>query len=120
MSHPEAVLSVNDVAVRFVRTDGPPAEALRCVSFKVFPGEFVCILGRSGHGKTTLFNVVAGLLSVHRGDVRVMDRPMTGPGADCVLIFHQDAVFHWMRVVENVSFGLHVPSVYKKERYMKS
>jgi NitT/TauT family transport system ATP-binding protein len=116
MSQQEAILSVNDVGVRFVRTDGTPAEALRRVSFKVFPGEFVCILGRSGHGKTTLLNVVAGLLSVHRGEVRVMDRPVTGPGADRGVIFQQDAVFPWMRVEENVAFGLRVRSVSKQER----
>ena len=81
MNPQEAILSVQDVGVRFVRTDGTPAEALRSVSFKVFPGEFVCILGRSGHGKTTLLNVVAGLLSAHRGEVRVMDRPVIGPGS---------------------------------------
>ena len=108
MNPQEAILSVQDVGVRFVRTDGTPAEALRSVSFKVFPGEFVCILGRSGHGKTTLLNVVAGLLSVHRGEVRVMDRPVTGPGADRGVIFQQDAVFPWMRVEENVAFGLRV------------
>jgi len=116
MNTQEAILSVNDVGVRFVRTDGTPAEALRRVSFKVFRGEFVCILGRSGHGKTTLLNVVAGLLSVHRGEVRVMDRPVTGPGADRGVIFQQDAVFPWMRVEENVAFGLRVRSVSKQER----
>jgi NitT/TauT family transport system ATP-binding protein len=86
------------------------------VSFKVFPGEFVCILGRSGHGKTTLLNVVAGLLSAHRGEVRVMDRPVICPGADRGVIFQQDAVFPWMRVEENVAFGLRVRRIGKEER----
>jgi NitT/TauT family transport system ATP-binding protein len=116
MNQQEAILSVNDVGVRFVRADGTPAEALRRVSFRVFPGEFVCILGRSGHGKTTLLNVIAGLLSVNRGEVRVMDRPVTGPGADRGVIFQQDAVFPWMRVEENVAFGLRVRRVSKQER----
>jgi len=116
MNQQEVILSVNDVGVRFVRADGTPAEALRRVSFRVFPGEFVCILGRSGHGKTTLLNVIAGLLSVSRGEVRVMDRPVTGPGADRGVIFQQDAVFPWMRVEENVAFGLRVRRVSKQER----
>jgi NitT/TauT family transport system ATP-binding protein len=116
MGTQEAILSVRDIGVHFVRTDGTPAVALRHVSFEVFPGEFVCILGRSGHGKTTLLNVVAGLLNAQRGEVRVMDRLVTGPGADRGVIFQQDAVFPWMRVEENVAFGLRVRSVSKQER----
>jgi NitT/TauT family transport system ATP-binding protein len=116
MGAKESIVSVRDIGVRFVRTDGTPAVALSRVSFEVFPGEFVCILGRSGHGKTTLLNVVAGLLSAQRGEVRVMDRPVTGPGADRGVIFQQDAVFPWMRVEENVAFGLRVRSVSKRER----
>jgi NitT/TauT family transport system ATP-binding protein len=116
MGPKEAIVSVRDIGVRFVRTDGTPAVALCRVSFEVFPGEFVCILGRSGHGKTTLLNVVAGLLSAQSGEVRVMDRPVTGPGADRGVIFQQDAVFPWMRVEENVAFGLRVRSVSKQER----
>ena len=76
----EAIVSVRDIGVRFVRTDGTAAIALDRVSFEVFKGEFVCILGRSGHGKTTLLNVVAGLLSVHRGEVRVRTKAQAFSG----------------------------------------
>ena len=115
MNSQEAILSVRDIGVRFVRADGTPVVALNGVSLDVFHGEFVCILGRSGHGKTTLLNVVAGLLSAQRGEVRVMNLPVTKPGTDRGVIFQQDAVFPWMRVVDNVAFGLRVRNVSKQE-----
>jgi NitT/TauT family transport system ATP-binding protein len=116
MNPGESILSVRDIGVHFVRADGTPVLALDSVSLDVSPGEFVCILGRSGHGKTTLLNVVAGLLSAQRGEVRVMHLPVTGPGTDRGVIFQQDAVFPWMRVLDNVSFGLRVRNVSRQER----
>jgi NitT/TauT family transport system ATP-binding protein len=109
-------LAVRDIGVRFVRADGTPVVALDGVSLQVFPGEFVCILGRSGHGKTTLLNVVAGLLRAQHGEVRVMDQLVTGPGIDRGVIFQQDAVFPWMRVEDNVAFGLRVRNISTQER----
>lgn len=116
MGPQQVILSLRDIGVRFTRADGTPVVALNDVSLDVFPGEFVCILGRSGHGKTTLLNVAAGLLIAQRGEVRVTDRPVTGPGTDRGVIFQQDAVFPWMRVEDNVAFGLRVRNVSKKER----
>jgi len=116
MNPGEPILSVRDIRVGFVRADGTPVLALDGVSLDVSSGEFVCILGRSGHGKTTLLNVVAGLLNAQRGEVRVMHLPVTGPGTDRGVIFQQDAVFPWMRVLDNVAFGLRVRNVSRQER----
>ena len=116
MDREKPILAVRDIGVSFVRADGSPVVALRDVCLDVFPGEFLCILGRSGHGKTTLLNVVAGLLRAQRGEMRVMDRLVTGPGTDRGVIFQQDAVFPWMRVEENVAFGLRFRNLRKEER----
>jgi NitT/TauT family transport system ATP-binding protein len=116
MDPQKPALAVRDIGVRFVRADGTPVVALDGVSLQVFPGEFVCILGRSGHGKTTLLNVVAGLLRAQHGEVRVMDQLVTGPGIDRGVIFQQDAVFPWMRVEDNVAFGLRVRNISTQER----
>jgi NitT/TauT family transport system ATP-binding protein len=116
MDPQKPALAVRDIGVRFVRADGTPVVALEGVSLQVLPGEFVCILGRSGHGKTTLLNVVAGLLKAQHGEVRVMDQLVTGPGPDRGVIFQQDAVYPWMRVEDNVAFGLRVRNISNQER----
>jgi NitT/TauT family transport system ATP-binding protein len=116
MDPQKPALAVRDIGVRFVRADGTPAVALEGVSLQVLPGEFVCILGRSGHGKTTLLNVIAGLLNAQHGEVRVMDQLVRGPGPDRGVIFQQDAVYPWMRVEDNVAFGLRVRHFSHQER----
>ena len=112
----EPVLSVRGLSHRFVRNDGSEVLALNDASLDVLPGEFICILGRSGHGKTTLLNAIAGLLSVQQGEVRALGRPVRGPGTDRGVIFQRDSVFPWMRVEENVAFGLRVRGMPVRER----
>lgn len=116
MDRDKPILAARDLGVSFLRADGSAVVALRHVCLEVFPGEFLCILGRSGHGKTTLLNIVAGLLRAQHGELRVMDRLVTGPGTDRGVIFQQDAVFPWMRVEENVAFGLRFRNITKRER----
>ena len=112
----EAVLSVRGLGHRFTRADGTMVTALSDVSLDVAAGEFVCILGRSGHGKTTLLNLIAGFLPTERGEVHVLGRAVTGPGIDRGVIFQRDAVFPWMRVAGNVDFGLRMRGMKKAER----
>jgi len=80
--------------------------ALRDIQFDVAPGEFVCLLGPSGCGKSTLLNIIAGLEQPDAGEVRVDDRPVSGPGHDRVMIFQEAALFPWLNARDNVAFGL--------------
>jgi len=96
--------------------DGSTVRALRDVSFDVSPGEFVCILGRSGGGKTTLLRTLAGLQSVTGGSVVVAGTRVQGPGSDRPMVFQQDTVFPWMHVRDNVEFPLRVKGVPRRER----
>lgn len=111
-----AVVSIRNLAVRFMRTDGSLVRALNGVSLDVAEGEFLCILGRSGHGKTTLLNAIAGLTPASDGELFVMGHPVAAPGIDRGVIFQRDAVYPWMRVQDNVAFGLMVRGVPKRER----
>lgn len=112
----QVAVSVRDLSIEFTRTDGGRVRALNDVSLDIGKGEFLCVLGRSGHGKTTLLNVIAGLLGGYSGEVRVLGKAIAGPGVDRGVIFQKDAVFPWMRVEDNVAFGLRVAGMPKSER----
>lgn len=109
-------LSINDLSVEFRRADGNKVQALDRIALDVSAGEFVCVLGRSGHGKTTLLNAVAGLIDYQHGEITALGRKVTGPGTDRGVIFQRDAVFPWMRVEDNVAFGLRFAGKDKAER----
>jgi NitT/TauT family transport system ATP-binding protein len=111
-----ADVELKDVTVRFVRSGGEEVNAVERVNLTVKRAEFVCAIGRSGEGKTTLLNVIAGLVKPTHGTVSVGGREVSGPGADRGVIFQADSVFPWMRVEDNVGFGLRMRGVAKRER----
>jgi ABC-type nitrate/sulfonate/bicarbonate transport system ATPase subunit len=67
--------------------------------------EFVCLLGRSGCGKTTLLNIIAGLIPPSSGEVRVDGERVIGPGRGKGMVFQQNALFPWLSARSNVEFG---------------
>src|SRR3954469_25150098 len=85
--------------------DGSAVHALDNVSLTLGAGEIVTILGPSGCGKTTLLNIVGGFLRPTSGEVRVGNAPVTGPGPERGMVFQQGALFEWLTVAANVSFG---------------
>lgn len=100
----------------FEHRSGQLVNALQDVNFDVQSGEFVCVVGRSGHGKTTLLRVLAGLQPPTSGQVRLGDDVVSGPGADRAMVFQQDTVFPWLHVKENVEFGLRAMKTPEAER----
>jgi NitT/TauT family transport system ATP-binding protein len=111
-----AHIAVDGVRVTYTRADGAVVHALSDVSLEVARGEVVCIIGRSGEGKTTLLSTVAGLVRPTAGRVMVNGVEVRGPGVDRGVIFQTDSVFPWMRVAANVEFGLKVRGVPKSSR----
>jgi NitT/TauT family transport system ATP-binding protein len=110
------MIVIEDVTRTFRRADGQTVHALDNVTVEIPEGEFVCVLGPSGHGKTTLLQVVAGLLPVTSGRIFVDGVAVTGPGPDRGVVFQKDSVFPWMRVIDNVEYGLRCRGVPKSER----
>lgn len=80
--------------------------ALDDLNFKIEEGEFVCILGHSGCGKTTLLRLLSGLQMPTQGKVLLNGKPMADPGTDRAVVFQNYALFPWMSAKKNVQFGI--------------
>ena len=91
--------------------------ALRDVSFGVGESEFVCVVGRSGCGKTTLLNIVAGFLEPTKGEIRIAGRTVSGRGLDRGIVFQDFAqLFPWRTAQRNVEFGLEMKGMPRGDR----
>lgn len=76
------------------------------LNLQIKDGEFVCIIGHSGCGKTTLLNILAGLLMMKKGNILIDDKLLTGPGTDRAVVFQHYSLFPWMTAKKNVLFGI--------------
>lgn len=86
------------------------------LSLSVYDHEFLAIVGASGCGKTTLLNIIAGLLPPGGGKAFLNDREIKGPGLDRTMVFQDDAVFPWFTVLGNVEYGLRIAKTSREER----
>ena len=76
------------------------------VNFSIARGEFVCIIGHSGCGKTTILNVLAGLESATAGDVFMDGREVAGPSLERGVVFQGHALMPWLSVRNNIAFAV--------------
>ncbi|HZE52219.1 MAG TPA: ABC transporter ATP-binding protein [Bradyrhizobium sp.] len=102
-AHPD-ILTIRGVTKRFTVGDGE-LEALAPVDLTIPQGEFVCMIGASGCGKSTLLRIIAGFEEPTTGDVAIYGNAIAGPGSDRGMVFQDYALFPWMTVRENISFG---------------
>ncbi|RAX43729.1 ABC transporter ATP-binding protein [Arthrobacter sp. AQ5-06] len=104
---PEKLVTIRDVGHDYPTRDGHRT-VLDKVSFDVKPGEFVCIVGPSGVGKTTILRCIAGLQPSTRGEVRVNGGVLKGPSSDVGLVFqdYSRSLMPWMTVADNVALPL--------------
>jgi sulfonate transport system ATP-binding protein len=97
-------LTVSGVTKRFAVGDGE-VEALAPVDLTIPQGEFVCLIGASGCGKSTLLRIIAGFEEPSTGEASIDGKAITGPGSDRGMVFQDYALFPWMTVRQNISFG---------------
>jgi nitrate/nitrite transport system ATP-binding protein len=76
------------------------------VNFGIAQGEFVCIIGHSGCGKTTILNVLAGLESASEGHVFMDNREVAGPSLERGVVFQGHALMPWLSVRSNIAFAV--------------
>ena len=119
-------IELRSVSKTFVLESGEEIVAVRDASLTVERGEFVCVVGPSGHGKSTLLNLIAGFIMPSSGEIFVNGKPVEGPGPDRGVVFQRDTLFLWRRVAANISFGLEARGIPKQqrkatvERYLKT
>ena len=85
------------------------------INFTIKKGELLTVLGPSGCGKTTLLNITAGFIRPTSGMITLGNKEINGPGVDRGMVFQQGALFEWMSVRENVSFGPRMKRTNAKE-----
>jgi nitrate/nitrite transport system ATP-binding protein len=103
----ESFLRVEGLAKRYPAAGrGEPVPVFESVDFGIARGEFVCIVGHSGCGKTTILNVLAGLEKPSAGYVFMDGREVNGPGLERGVVFQGHALMPWMSVMGNVSFAV--------------
>jgi nitrate/nitrite transport system ATP-binding protein len=98
-------LKIDHVDKAFVR-GSRETEVLRDVTLTVHLSEFVSIIGHSGCGKTTLLNIVAGLLPVTRGAVLLENQEVNEPGPDRAVVFQNHSLLPWLTVYQNVRLAV--------------
>jgi len=110
------MLKVEGVSKRFDAEDG--VIVLQDIDFSISKGEFLCLLGASGCGKTTLLNILAGFEPISSGAVTLNGRPVVAGGPDRVMLFQDagSALFPWQTAEENVQFGLRLQGVAASRR----
>lgn len=108
-----AFLEISQVSKTF-DTDSGSFVALKNVDLKIQAGEFVSLIGHSGCGKSTVLNIVAGLLNVTTGGVILEDKEIDEPGPDRAVVFQNHALMPWLSVYDNVALA--VNSVFKGQK----
>ncbi len=96
--------------------NGNSVLALDGIDLKIEEGDFVCIVGPSGCGKSTFLNIVAGLEKPSAGEILLNGKSITTPGPDRTMVFQEGALFPWLKVIDNVEFGLKIAGIPKSER----
>jgi NitT/TauT family transport system ATP-binding protein len=112
-----ALLEVRSLARSYTSREGT-TEAIADVSFRVPPGEFLCIVGPSGCGKTTLLKCMAGLLAPTSGEVLLNGETVRAPPPQMGFVFqdYSNSMLPWLKVDANVTFPLRHKGVDARRR----
>jgi len=102
--------------VKYFSHDSHKLKALGGVNLKVEAGDFVCLVGPSGCGKSTFLRIVAGLEKPDEGQILFDGHTVTETGPERIMVFQEGALFPWLKVQDNVEFGLKMAGIPKEER----
>ena len=99
-------LSIERLTQQFPDGQGGTLTVFEEASFGIEAGEFVCILGHSGCGKSTIMNILAGLAEPSSGVVKMDGYEVSGPSLDRGVVFQNYSLLPWLSALKNVTFGV--------------
>ncbi|HEY3867629.1 MAG TPA: ABC transporter ATP-binding protein [Actinocrinis sp.] len=101
-----ATVAIKDVCVEYDTARSGVQEALKDINLTLGSGEFVCVVGTSGCGKTTLLKAIDGLVPTTSGSIELDGRLITKPDRTRSVVFQSASLLPWRTVEDNVRFGL--------------
>lgn len=107
------VLELTGVGIEFPTPKGP-FEALKDVNLKIDQGEFISLIGHSGCGKSTVLNIIAGLLQATTGGAVLEGKEVREPGPERAVVFQNHSLLPWLTAYENVELA--VDTVFGKDK----
>ena len=113
-------LVYKNITKSFITVRGETITALKDINLTVEDGEFVCLVGKSGCGKTTLLRMTAGLDTPTSGSVTLNGKEVSDPDSKVGIVFQEDRLFPWRTIRKNVEFGLELANVGKQQRKEKA
>lgn len=99
------ILELNNVS-KWYGEGSDQTHVLENINLSIDEGEFVAVVGFTGSGKTTLINLIAGLIEPSKGQVLLKGDPVTGPGHDRSVIFQNYSLLPWLSVYDNVMLSV--------------
>jgi len=111
-----SAIQVQDVKKTFINAQGDEVHVLSGISMDIREQEFVSIVGPSGCGKSTIFNIIAGLLEPTSGKIVVGGDEVGRSTGHVGYMMQRDLLLPWRTIIDNVTLGLEVKGLSKKER----
>jgi NitT/TauT family transport system ATP-binding protein len=100
------LIELRDISMTFEQPGSKPLRVLENINVTIAENEFLCLLGQSGCGKSTILRILTGLLKPTQGSVSIEGEPMKGFNPLTSIVFQSFALLPWLTVEENVALGL--------------
>ena len=117
------LLHANNITKYFTSAEQKQLLVLDSIDFKLFSGEIVAVLGKSGSGKSTFLRIITGLIQPDQGSVYYKGQIITKPMKGIAMVFQNFALMPWLTVLENVELGLEaigIPQKIRRQRSLKA
>src|SRR5262245_33401681 len=98
-------LEVSNLTKVYPTPQGPVA-VVKNFTLRITKGEFVCLIGHSGCGKSTVLSMIAGLNDISGGGIILCGKELVGPGPDRGVVFQSPCLLPWLTALENVMLGV--------------